>query len=58
MAAWLGVVYLLGRLLYWRAYVTNPARRGLGFLLSMGPTMVLAIGALVGIVRAIVASAA
>ena len=58
VAAWLGAVYLLGRFLYWRAYVTNPARRGLGFLLSMGPTMVLAIGALVGIVRAIVASAA
>ncbi len=48
-----GAVYLVGRLLYWRAYVADPARRGPGFALSMLPTLVLAIAALVGILRAI-----
>ena len=48
-----GAVYLVGRLLYWRAYVADPARRGPGVALSMLPTLVLAIAALVGILRAI-----
>jgi uncharacterized MAPEG superfamily protein len=42
-----GVVYLVGRFLYWRAYVSPPAKRGLGFMLSIGPVMALAISALV-----------
>ena len=56
-AASLGGVYLLGRLLYWRAYVANPARRGLGFMLSMLPTLALTIGALVGLCRSMAAAA-
>lgn len=42
-----GVVYLLGRFLYWRAYVSEPRTRGLGFLLSIFPIFGLAIAALV-----------
>jgi len=42
-----GAVYLVGRILYWRAYVTEPKRRGLGFLLSVGPVFGLALAALV-----------
>ena len=49
-----GAVYLVGRLLYWRAYVADPTRRGPGFALSMLPALVLAVAALVGIFRAIV----
>ena len=45
--AWIGVVYLVGRVLYWRAYVTAPASRGLGFMLSIGPVFTLALAALV-----------
>jgi len=41
LVAGLGTVYLLGRLVYWRAYVADPAKRGLGYLLSMGPVMLL-----------------
>ncbi len=52
-AAIAGAVYLVGRLVYWRAYVAAPEKRGLGFLLSMGPIMVLMIGALVGVLRAL-----
>lgn len=43
----LGAVYLVGRLVYWRAYVKAPASRGLGYLLSMVPVMVLVLAALV-----------
>lgn len=47
----LGAVYVVGRIVYWRAYVKNPAGRSLGFLLSMGPVLLLALAALVGAVR-------
>jgi hypothetical protein len=40
------VVYLLGRFLYWRAYVSEPRTRGLGFMLSIFPIFGLAIAAL------------
>lgn len=43
----IGCVYLLGRLLYWRAYVTAPASRGLGFVLSIGPVFALVLAVLV-----------
>jgi glutathione S-transferase len=50
LVAGLGAVYLIGRLIYWRAYISAPSTRTLGFMLSMLPTGVLAILALVGIV--------
>jgi glutathione S-transferase len=50
LIAGLGVVYVIGRFLYWRAYVSDPSTRGLGFILSMLPTMFLAVAALVGVV--------
>lgn len=37
----IGVVFLLGRIVYARAYVRDPARRGMGFGLSMLPIVVL-----------------
>jgi hypothetical protein len=43
-----GAVFILGRFIYWRAYVGDPARRGLGFLLSIAPIFVLALAGLVG----------
>ena len=50
-AAWvagIGAVYLVGRFIYWRAYVGNPSSRGLGFGLSMLPVLVLLLMALAG----------
>ena len=47
-AAVLGAVYLVGRVLYFTGYVRDPARRELGFGLSMVPVLVLLAGALVG----------
>ena len=46
----LGSVYLIGRFIYWRAYVTEPAGRTIGFVLSMVPTLALLILAFIGIV--------
>lgn len=48
LAAGLGVVYLVGRVLYWRAYMADPARRGLGFVLSFASIATLLVAALVG----------
>jgi len=39
--AGIGAVYLIGRMLYWRAYVRDPARRGPGFALSILPVLAL-----------------
>lgn len=50
VAAGLGLIYLVGRFVYWRAYVGEPSQRGIGFMLSMLPTMGLAVLALVGVV--------
>jgi glutathione S-transferase len=50
----LGLVYLIGRFIYWRAYVADPSKRAIGFMLSMVSTMALAAIALVGIVMSIV----
>ncbi len=46
--AGIGAVYLIGRFIYWRAYVVAPASRALGFALSMLPVMVLVLMGLAG----------
>jgi glutathione S-transferase len=45
-----GAVYLLGRMVYWRAYTHNPASRALGFGLSAFPILALLAATLLGIV--------
>ena len=50
-AAWIGLVYVIGRLLYLRAYVADPAKRGPGFLLTLAPIAVLLVGGLIGAIR-------
>jgi len=49
----LGVVYIVGRFIYWRAYVSSPDKRALGFMLSILPTFILIALAIVGIVMSI-----
>jgi uncharacterized MAPEG superfamily protein len=51
-AAWIGLVYVVGRIVYTRAYVADPSRRSFGFGLSMAPILVLLAGALIGALRA------
>jgi uncharacterized MAPEG superfamily protein len=47
----IGAVYLIGRVIYLRAYVSNPSTRSLGYALSALPVAVLIIMALFGICR-------
>lgn len=47
-AALLGLVYVVGRILYLRGYVADPAKREVGFGLSVLPVVVLLLGALWG----------
>ena len=52
--ALLGLIYLIGRFLYLRGYVTAAAKRGPGFGLSMLPILALMLIVLIGsIVRLI-----
>jgi uncharacterized MAPEG superfamily protein len=51
----LGAVYLIGRVVYFRAYVTDPAKRGPGFSMSLVPSTILIVAGLVGAVRELLA---
>jgi glutathione S-transferase len=44
IAAAIGAIYLIGRIIYLRAYVADPSKRGLGFMVSMLPVLVLLLG--------------
>ena len=51
----IGAVWIVGRIWYALGYYAPQGRRGPGFVLSFGATMVLLIGALTGIARAMLA---
>jgi glutathione S-transferase len=51
----IGAVYLVGRVIYIRAYLREPKARSVGFTLSMLPTAVLLLIALVGAIRSLLA---
>jgi glutathione S-transferase len=53
VAAGLGALYLIGRGIYFFAYVRDPRQRELGFVLSAAPVVALVIGAIVGAAIAI-----
>ncbi|MFP6664716.1 MAG: MAPEG family protein [Deltaproteobacteria bacterium] len=48
IAAVLGLVFIVGRALYARAYVAEPGSRTIGFVLGLAAEGILLIGALVG----------
>ena len=52
-AALLGLVFVVARMLYLRGYVTDPAKREVGFTLSILSVLVLLIGALWGAGRSL-----
>ena len=52
VAAGLGVVYLIGRLVYLFAYVKEPKTREVGFGLSVVPIVIMMLGAIFGAGRA------
>lgn len=49
--ACIGAVYVVGRVVYLRAYQRDPASRTLGYALSFGPTVVLLVAAIAGVLR-------
>ena len=53
LAAALGVLFIVGRAVYFRGYVQAAEGRHVGFLLSGIPNIVLLIGGLVGALRAL-----
>jgi glutathione S-transferase len=54
VAAGLGAVYLIGRCIYFLAYVKDPGKRSLGYAVSAAPVVALLIGALVGTIKAVI----
>jgi glutathione S-transferase len=53
VAAAIGAVYLVGRIIYLFAYVKDPKKRSAGFGLSMLPILVLLAGGIFGAARAL-----
>jgi glutathione S-transferase len=51
VAAALGLVYLVGREVYAFTYVKDPAKREIGYALTMLPIAILILGGLIGAVR-------
>lgn len=49
-AAGIGLLYLVGRNLYFRGYVAEAGKRGRGFMIGMLATTVLLFGGLIGAV--------
>jgi uncharacterized membrane protein YecN with MAPEG domain len=47
-AAALGALFIVGRALYARGYIQDPAKRGPGFLLTLIANAALVLGALIG----------
>ena len=52
IAAILGGVYIVGRLMYAISYVSDPTKRGPGFLLSYVPMTILIAGGFIGVAAA------
>lgn len=54
LAAALGAIYLIGRLVYFTSYVKDPKSRSIGYGLSATPILIMIAGAIVGAIRAAV----
>lgn len=52
VAAGLGAIFVIGRLVYFTSYVKDPKKREMGFILTIAPTTILLVGGLFGAARA------
>lgn len=50
-ASLLGVVYLIGRVIYLQGYVADPAKRSAGYAISILPTLGLILASVIGLIR-------
>jgi glutathione S-transferase len=57
IAAALGLVWIVGRIVYMQAYVADPKSRSMGFGITFLATAILMAGALIGAVRALIVTA-
>ncbi len=55
IAAAIALIWSIGRIIYFRAYTTDPKTRTVGFMMTLLPTLVLVIAAVVGAVRVLMA---
>lgn len=46
LAGWLGLAFIVGRIIYARSYLADPAARGPGFMIGFIATAILVVGAL------------
>ena len=46
-----GAVFLIGRPLYYSAYVNEPSRRTVGFAMGMVANLFLVIGGIIGVIN-------
>jgi glutathione S-transferase len=58
IAAALGLVFVIGRWVYFRSYVKDPKKRSMGFGLSVIPNLALLVGGLIGAIIWLVRTAA
>ncbi|MEM7081507.1 MAG: MAPEG family protein [Pseudomonadota bacterium] len=54
IGAAIGLLYIIGRFLYLRGYVSDPSKRGKGFGLAFLCQITLVIGGLIGAVMAVI----
>ena len=54
IAAALGLVFVIGRWIYFAGYVKDAKKRSTGFMISFIPNVILVVGALLGAVRVLV----
>ena len=53
IAVALGALFIVGRALYFRGYVQSAQTRHAGFMISVIPNVTLLVGALIGVIRAV-----
>ena len=50
-AAIIGIIFIMGRAIYYKSYTRDPKQRGIGFGITMLSNMVLLVGSLIGLVK-------
>jgi uncharacterized membrane protein YecN with MAPEG domain len=55
--AGIGIIFVIGRIVYARAYINDPASRGTGMLMSVIPSYLLVLGGLAGAVWSLIQGA-
>ena len=46
IASGLGIIWLIGRIAYYKAYIGDPAKRGIGFIMTFMPSAAMLLGTL------------